>query len=449
MFNYAASFGLGGALFAPQFGDYMQAVALGGTIWILFNANYAAEHGTFQLDPWLVLTPESSPLTVAATFNPPLADPGLPVTFTAKTTNAAGATAFAWTFGDSATGTGVSPTHAYSGTGKYTVQVTATDYLGRMATDIVKITVSTVLNATASAKPAVTDAGQNVSFAAIAAGGAGGYTYKWAFGDGGTSAVSSPIHVYAAAGAYSVNAWVNDSAGGSIARGFTVMVNAIPSVALSVSPSATDVGMALHFTSTVSGGTVPFRYAWDFKDASSSTAVAPAHSYGQAGSYSVELVVTDAVKIAAVSAISVTLNGRPVAAAKASNSAPAVGSAVGFTGSVTDGTGPFTYAWAFDDGASSSTQNSSHAFSGPGTYSVRLWVNDSVGGSSLAAITVVVSASGLSTTTAVIFSTVAFLVGVIATAIVLIAIARRRKKEEPAVAPPPPAEEKEDTIPPP
>ena len=446
MFDYLAPNGFGGSFIVPQYGDYLQARAFGGTIWALFTANYAVELGTFQTDSWLFLAPESSPLTVTSSSDLAVVDSGSPVTFTASTTNAAGPTTFAWTFGDSGTGTGATPTHSYTGTGRYNVVVTATDSLGRTATNTVEVVVSSVLAATASATPTATDVGQAVSFEATAAGGAGGYAYAWSFGDGMTSTVATPSHSYAAAGTYSVNAWVNDSGGGSVARTIAVIVNPVPTVSIQASVAATDIGVAVHFTSTVTAGTAAILYAWDFKDASSSTAVAPAHEYARAGVFVVELIVTDAVKVTAATTVSVTVNALPAATAKASNSVPTVGESVGFTASVTDGTGPFTYAWVFGDGAVSSVQNPTHAYSASGTYPVHLWVNDSVGGSSLATIAVVASGTSVSTTSAAIYTGVAFLAGVIVAALVLIAIARRRKREEPPEARPP--ESEEDTNPP-
>src|SRR5207247_508710 len=146
-------------LSAPAVND-MQSRAVGGTIWALFTANYAVELGTFQTDSWLFLAPESSPLTVTSTPDPAVVDSGSPVTFTASTTNAAGPTTFAWTFGDGGTGTGATSTHSYAGTGRYNVVVTATDSLERTATNTVEVVVSSVLAATASATPTATDVGQ-------------------------------------------------------------------------------------------------------------------------------------------------------------------------------------------------------------------------------------------------------------------------------------------------
>ncbi len=47
--------GYGGSWSVPQYGDYFQAVALGGKLWVLFTANYAVEQGTFQADPFLAV----------------------------------------------------------------------------------------------------------------------------------------------------------------------------------------------------------------------------------------------------------------------------------------------------------------------------------------------------------------------------------------------------------
>ncbi len=57
MFSYLSPFG--GSWAAPQFGDYMGAYALGGKVYVLFSANYAAiatpEGTTTQVDPWLIV----------------------------------------------------------------------------------------------------------------------------------------------------------------------------------------------------------------------------------------------------------------------------------------------------------------------------------------------------------------------------------------------------------
>jgi PKD repeat protein len=50
---------------------------------------------------------------------------------------------------------------------------------------------------------------------------------------------------------------------------------------------------------------------------------------------------------------------------------------VSFTGSAANGIPPYTYAWDFGDGSTSSQQNPSHTFNSPGVFSVVLTVTDS------------------------------------------------------------------------
>jgi PKD repeat protein len=53
------------------------------------------------------------------------------------------------------------------------------------------------------------------------------------------------------------------------------------------------------------------------------------------------------------------------------------GSPVQFTGSATGGTPPYTWAWQFGDGATSTSQNPTHTYTAPGVYPVKLTVTDS------------------------------------------------------------------------
>ena len=48
------------------------------------------------------------------------------------------------------------------------------------------------------------------------------------------------------------------------------------------------------FVATISGGSEPFNYTWDFGDGNTSTEASPSHTYEAAGTYTVNLTVTDA-----------------------------------------------------------------------------------------------------------------------------------------------------------
>jgi hypothetical protein len=55
MFNYIVPSGFGGSFIVPQFGDYFESTSIGGTLYVSFTANYSAEQGTFQTDPFLAI----------------------------------------------------------------------------------------------------------------------------------------------------------------------------------------------------------------------------------------------------------------------------------------------------------------------------------------------------------------------------------------------------------
>ncbi len=67
-----------------------------------------------------------------------------------------------------------------------------------------------------------------------------------------------------------------------------------PSASVAVSTTQPTTGEAIYFLAQASGGRVPYTFAWDFGDGNDSDLVRPSHTYVNSGTYSVELVVTDA-----------------------------------------------------------------------------------------------------------------------------------------------------------
>jgi len=60
IYDYIVRNGFGGSFTVPQYGDYFEATALSGTLWVLFTGNYAVEAGTFQTDPFLAVFRQAS-----------------------------------------------------------------------------------------------------------------------------------------------------------------------------------------------------------------------------------------------------------------------------------------------------------------------------------------------------------------------------------------------------
>ncbi len=65
-----------------------------------------------------------------------------------------------------------------------------------------------------------------VSFATTQSGGTGPFTYSWSFGDGGTSTVQNPSHIYSTAGTFLATLSVTDSKGNVASTSVTITVSA-------------------------------------------------------------------------------------------------------------------------------------------------------------------------------------------------------------------------------
>jgi PKD repeat protein len=105
------------------------------------------------------------------------------------------------------------------------------------------------------------------------------------------------------------------------------------------------------------------------------------------------LTVTDANSVKATAThVAIVVHG-PLAAT--SSVSPTVGDAsfaATFSGTPSGGTAPYTFAWSFGDGSTSTSQNPSHTYAAAGTYSAHLTITDAAGGAANAtALTITVN----------------------------------------------------------
>ena len=167
-------------------------------------------------------------LAVNASAAPLSGNAPLTVAFSAAAAGGIPPYTFAWTFGDSGTGTGQSPNHTYNAAGTYPVSVTATDSASVSATDNhLSISVAPPLPVTLSiaASPSSGQIPLAVSFTATPSGGIPPYTVAWNFGDSATGTGLTATHTYTAGGTFTVQATVTDS--DSVTASATTTVQAI------------------------------------------------------------------------------------------------------------------------------------------------------------------------------------------------------------------------------
>lgn len=126
--------------------------------------------------------------------------------------------------------------------------------------------------------------------------------WKWDFGDGNDSIEAEPIHIYDAAGTYTVNLTVSNMNGtDSMKKSITVKEKIIEP-----DPEPEEIMPVANFNANISSGYVPLDvqftdtstgepnvWKWDFGDGNTSDDQNPTHLFAAAGTYKVNLTVSN------------------------------------------------------------------------------------------------------------------------------------------------------------
>ncbi len=280
---------------------------------------------------------------------------------------------YAWQWGDSTTGTGVTAAHTYAGPGAYTVNLTVTDNRG--ATGLNQQLASFLVPTAAFT---ATRAGYRIDVNASASADSDGtiVSYAWAWGDGTPNGAGvTANHTYAADGDYTVGLTVTDNDGltGSASQ---LLRFHRPTASFTATPDNLTASVDASASSDVDGTIVS--YDWEWGDGTpNGTGVTASHTYATKGTFAINLTVTDNDGLTGRATRTLAVSARPIA----SFNVTVVGLTADVDGSASydpDGT-VVSWAWEWGDSTTGAGVTASHTYAAAGTYAVNLTVTDNDG----------------------------------------------------------------------
>ena len=205
-----------------------------------------------------------------------------------------GATTYHWDFGVAGITTDTSnaryPTYVYTDTGTYLVTLVAYNALGCFDTSYAYVKVYPGLVQDFNFTNECVDTTVQFYDASYTPFGVINY-WRWTFGDGGTSLLQSPSHLYAVAGAYNVNLQVKTDKGCDKNITKRIVIDPKPIPNFIVDSTCINSPVAFTNTTTLSSGSTTF-YDWNFGDGTAHTYTRnTSHTYTLTGTYNVTLIV--------------------------------------------------------------------------------------------------------------------------------------------------------------
>ncbi len=155
----------------------------------------------------------------AFTYSPSAPAHGEAVAFTDASTGLP--SAWAWSFGDGGTSAAQNPSHTYSAAGVFTVTLKATNAAGSSSVSQT-VTVTNAPVAFFTYTPSAPVSAGSVAFTDTSTGTP--TAWSWTFGDGSTSALKNPNHIYGSPGTFTATLTAKN-ANGSTSASRTITVN--------------------------------------------------------------------------------------------------------------------------------------------------------------------------------------------------------------------------------
>lgn len=299
------------------------------------------------------------------------------------TDNSQGGQVYSWNFGDGNSSSQVgNVTHTYATTGAYTVRLTVTDTVS-MCSNEYDINLG-VYDLTANFNTTDTSVckDNNVFFDGAASTVISKYTWNFGNGTNQSKTTDNIVYKYPKGGTYNVRLIVQDTAG---CRDTLIRTNYVKvggaDVKIGATPTSGCNPLTVFFTDSSTAGAFPITTRkWEFGHGQDTTITGTtiSHTYTTATNYNTKLTITDS-KGCVSSATQVIQVTEPHPNFTISDTSVCLGDTITFSNISTGYSGVLNCTWQFGDGSTSSSFSPKHAYTTPGTYSVKLITTNSSG----------------------------------------------------------------------
>jgi YVTN family beta-propeller protein len=330
------------------------------------------------------------PTVSIAPAGPLTMDVGQTQLFTAAASGGTGTLSYQWYLESIAVSGATSASYSYTAAGtSHSVTCKVTDNASTPVTsstsNAVTITVNPALTVTISPGSATLDVGQSKTFTASASGGSSSLSYQWYLDLLEVGTNSTSYSYTATSGLHTIYVNVTDNASTpnwAASNIVSVTVNSAPSVTISPSPVAMDVGQTQTFTAAPGGGSRTYTgYQWYVNGSEQNGQTASTFSFTPTSVviYSITVTVTDSLSATSAqsTAALVTVNAAPTVTITPTGPLTlTVGQIQPFTAATSGGSGSLSYQWYLDSVAVGSNSTSYSYTAAIGTHSVTCTVTD-------------------------------------------------------------------------
>lgn len=298
-------------------------------------------------------------------------------------------TTWQWNFGDNTISNAQDIVHDFPGLGVYKVKLIATTVYGTNDQCIDSVTQDIKVideNPDFTVNPNPGCKGSPITFTATNINPSNIVKYTWNFGDGTpTVSTSSPLttHAYANSRSYTVQLITTDIYGcyDTISIDNAIRINGAKANFSAVNPTGCKgLNVTFNDLSTIDGLNAITNWQWNFGDGIIQNYSAPPfqHLYPDTGTYNVKLKITDQAGCSdSLTIPNFVITTDPVPDFTTADTLTCPGATVKFNN--TSSAVNYTSVWDFGDGSTSLVNSSTHNYTSPGIYTIKLNITDQYG----------------------------------------------------------------------